>query len=642
MMTAEGNQKRNSGGSKMSRRHGIRVLGGCMLAALAVQVAQANPWTATVSGYWTNAATWGGSGTPGNDDDAAINSGVSVTVDVSTASLNTFTNNGTLMFMGWNTIVTATVVQVNGTITHAVNTSTASPWTPDNRIYIVCSNLTVAGSGTINVDGCGYQGSIVDQSRGYGPGGGSARLGAAYGGYGGQYIDTFWNDNNAVYGNAAAPVDPGSGGGGAGVGYEAGHGGGAIRIVASGEVSNAGTISANGTQLKTYGGGGSGGSIYITCRTLTGTGTLRANGGGGMANGMGGGGGRIAVSYSTSDQDALAAQPIKFSVAGGAVNGGRGTLWLSDGALLPPTLSSTFSNLRIVGFGAWSTPYLTISNTTIAFEQPGFELAVTNGNLLLTNNANLYLQAGPTNGIIAYGMRLRVSGDMTVASNSCIYPISDGTNGGSVQFVTRNLTVNGIIAANGAGYLAANTIYTKGYGPGGGFWSNTEGAYGGAGGYGGRGGKIGLDGGSTYGSSNAPIDPGSGAGFGASIVTTEGNGGGLVWIKASGNIAIAGTISANGNNSGNQWGSGGSGGGIYLTCNRFSGGGSLQATGSPGGSGGGTRGGGGGRIAVWSSVSTWSGSNSAAGGAATGGAAGDPGTAVFGQLPPRGTVISIR
>ena len=267
----------------MSYMHGIRVLGVCALAVLAVQIAKATPWTATVSGTWTNTATWGGSGTPDNGDDAAINSGVSVTVDVSTASLNNFTNNGTLTFMGWSTVMTATVVQVNGTITHGINTDTTpAPWTPDNRVCIVCTNLTVSSTGSINANAKGYQGQKVsNQISGYGPGGGahtasSSSQGAGYGGQGGRGRDGF---GGITYGSTNAPTDPGSGGGSGYNGY-GGNGGGAILIAATGAVTNNGTISADGEDgTSDHSGGGSGGSIYIACTTLSGNGLTSAKGG---------------------------------------------------------------------------------------------------------------------------------------------------------------------------------------------------------------------------------------------------------------------------------------------------------------------------------------------------------------------------
>ena len=110
-----------------------------------------------------------------------------------------------------------------------------------------------------------------------------------------------------MYGSSNAPTGPGSGGGKIVTAPLAtgGSGGGAIRIEASGAVTMNGTITANGSFPvdSSYGGGGSGGSIYIMCNTFGGdtNGVLRAAGGDGIAGGSGdgggGGGGRIAVWY---------------------------------------------------------------------------------------------------------------------------------------------------------------------------------------------------------------------------------------------------------------------------------------------------------------------------------------------------------
>ena len=63
-----------------------------------------------------------------------------------------------------------------------------------------------------------------------------------------------------------------------------------------------GRISANGSPaFAEGGGGGSGGSVWVTAGTLTGAGTISANGGMGngfgLTGGGGGGGGRIAIQY---------------------------------------------------------------------------------------------------------------------------------------------------------------------------------------------------------------------------------------------------------------------------------------------------------------------------------------------------------
>ncbi len=62
--------------------------------------------------------------------------------------------------------------------------------------------------------------------------------------------------------------------------YNGGHGGGAVQIAAGGgAVTVNGTITANGQAAPDWNaGGGSGGGIYITCRTLAGTGgVVQAN-----------------------------------------------------------------------------------------------------------------------------------------------------------------------------------------------------------------------------------------------------------------------------------------------------------------------------------------------------------------------------
>jgi hypothetical protein len=71
-----------------------------------------------------------------------------------------------------------------------------------------------------------------------------------------------------------------------------------------------GVISANGSINHDYCGGGSGGSVFITCGAFSGaaTATIRANGGTGIANGGGGGGGRIAVWIRLSDAQKIKAQ----------------------------------------------------------------------------------------------------------------------------------------------------------------------------------------------------------------------------------------------------------------------------------------------------------------------------------------------
>src|ERR1019366_5226188 len=48
------------------------------------------------------------------------------------------------------------------------------------------------------------------------------------------------------------------------------------------------------------GGGGSGGSVWLTVGTLAGAGTISANGGAGNGFSLGGGGGRVAIQYAVN------------------------------------------------------------------------------------------------------------------------------------------------------------------------------------------------------------------------------------------------------------------------------------------------------------------------------------------------------
>jgi uncharacterized repeat protein (TIGR01451 family) len=167
------------------------------------------------------------------------------------------------------------------------------------------------------------------------------------------------------------------------------------------------------------------------------------------------------------------------------------------------------------------------------------------------------------------------------------------------------IVVNGTITANSQGYLA-------GEGAGG---SAT-----GGGGYGGAGGGEG--GGVTYGSATEPTDLGSGgSGY---------PGGGSIKLVAT-DITIAGSVTVNGESSPEALVGGGSGGSIWIAASgTLAGAGSLTANGGNGPTGGG----GGGRIKVTAGASTFTGTGTASAG--TGGEpAAQAGTV---QLPTNPTV----
>jgi hypothetical protein len=389
--------------------------------------------------------------------------------------------------------------------------------------------------------------------------------------------------------------------------------------------------------LTTGSGCGSGGSINIACQVFGGNGLLSCGGGSGQYEypaqwyGGAGGGGRIAVQYASLSSP----RAIRFKTSGGLGNERKipqrlllaardGTLWLPDTQFLSETLTSNlFTGVRLYapGFTNWAVDHLTISNCSVTFPD-GFALTVTNdlligmtgklslaggtlavsqGNLRLTNGGALYVSALATNGTPGNpGAKVDVAGDVSLGISSWIYSTADEAAGGGVQFVMKNLNV-----ATNAGFDADGRGYSRGRGPGGGGANTGRGG----GGYGGKGSYWSTDpGGLRYGLTNAPLQAGSAGGYGGGVWEQSGYGGGLVWIEASGEVKLNGTLTADGRISGGSSAGGGAGGGILVSCQKFYGASTakMKADGKNGADwGGGTwygGGGGGGRIAVWQKV----------------------------------------
>lgn len=624
--------------------------------------------SSAANGPWDVAATWLEGVVPGPGDSVTVSH--AVTLSNGTHPLNSFVNNGTLTFSGWNTALKATTITLGGTVTHPTQSDvTGSPgvyadWTPDNRILIEGHDITV--SGTVNVDFKGYVGGATPCGPGATAVTSNPKPGAGHGGRGAG--TSSYSTGGMTYGSATAPTDPGSGGANSHA-ATLGNGGGVVRIAATGRVTVNGTISANGQGSgNSWGGRGSGGSVYITCETFAGTGTVRANGG--EHNGeehAGGGGGRVAVVYNTAAQASVSPKPsVMLSAKGGLGRyfshefmGDPGTVYVSNASFFPPTTATSGFVPMIEGLDTWSPESFTVNNTWVKFPD-GFTLSPTNTltvngalarldvssnavircrNLTITNSARLYVAAAATNGAApGYGARVEVSERLNVHANAVLYPLSEPRNGGSVFLSVGNLNVfpGGLIDADGRGFRGADAASTLGYGPG---RPTTTAAPSRPASYGGRGG--GPDAGPIYGSSNAPALPGSGSSKGYAAEGAAG--GGLVWIEAGNTIDLRGTISARGQQGVASHNAGGSGGGIYLICRRWAGSnGILQASGGPSG-GENRRGGGGGRIAVWRMTDTYSGTITTN---VTGGAGIDfpvgPGTVVFGQIPAPGTLLLLR
>jgi hypothetical protein len=639
------------------------------------------------NGNWLSATNWTPSDSiPAPKDPVTIQSGTCMISDASIVASVIVSNGATLIFTNWLTSLSASSVTVlsNGVISHAFSGTNAAIGNT-NRVYILCSNLTVAAGGSIDVSARGYAGGAAGKA-GEGPGGGGSPgqhscSGGGYGGAGGR--GQHGTGASPTYGLPNAPTRLGSGGGGStSGGSSSGNGGGLVWVNATGKVTVDGAIKANGGGATGYSSPGSGGGIYIVCNTFAGTGKLQAQGANsGNTESGASGGGRIAVVYDPAAQAVADSQPgVSFSVKPGTQGGGRtdqdaGTVYLPDARFLPSTLANLFPDkVYIYGVTAWSPASLLVANTTVNFVTPGFMMVVTNdlmvgtagilglnisnqtlsvmGSMFVTNGGSLSLQSGPTNALWpTYGGLVTIGGNLTIGTNSSIYPSSHPTNGGSLKFTMANLTIaaGGQFNANGRGYAqgpGSGSPGGIGYGPGGAL-ATVSGGGGGYGGVGGIGRKPGENGGSTYGSSNTPpMRAGSSGGSGSGSGTACGGaGGGLIWAESNNRITVNGAISANGG-AAFGYGGGGSGGGIYLHCRTFDGAlpGVITANGANGGSESG--GGGGGRVLIVTLLDRYTGANPTATKGLKGGGGvetdGTDGTVVKVMLPSSGTLILVR
>ncbi|MEI7437322.1 MAG: hypothetical protein WCL16_11030, partial [bacterium] len=257
------------------------------------------------------------------------------------------------------------------------------------------------------------------------------------------------------------------------------------------------------------------------------------------------------------------------------------------------------------GTGDW---FADTGNWSNGVPGPGSNVWIASGTVTLTNVSPLLAEiiigapgvSAGTSLVFTNWSTYLAASNVTVLSNGVMtlpaaFTTSQMSNRVWVACTNFALEKGGQILADVRGFAGRN-------GPGKGADGSVNQA-GGGGAYGGKGGGWGgvVAGGSPYGSTNAPLDPGSGGGSGNNVVYVGGNGGGAVRIDAFGGVVtIDGTVSANGGAGGvHSYGGGsGSGGAIYITCATFAGSsnGLLRANGVPPTNGGGA--GGGGRIAV--------------------------------------------
>jgi|GEM_PF-1436030 len=315
----------------------------------------------------------------------------------------------------------------------------------DFSLFDIAGNLTVASSARIDLDGQAAL-SQPPGSGGAGRNAGSmtwgnncAGSGAGHGGAGGQ-ADTglAWGMPGGIaYGNALAPLFPGSSGGtglndSGTLSMAGGTGGGSIRLVVGGTFTLDGMVTANGTDGQTWGGGtftkfkslggggggGSGGAIVVSASTLTttipGVIHLRATGGkGGDGNGLvvcsdggGGAGGRVMV-YSTPGGMATS----DMSCLGGSRGLGTGSTLVQSGGdgtcqVGTPGIAPTATAMNPVSLGQGGAPMLvSVTGTDVragaVFKidgaQPGAPLngiTITNTTVYPPDRIDAFVQVG--------------------------------------------------------------------------------------------------------------------------------------------------------------------------------------------------------------------------------------------------------
>ena len=250
-----------------------------------------------------------------------------------------------------NTLTVPGSLTISGT---AILTHPASTTAVTNTLQgTVGGNLSVTGSGEINVDSSGYPSGYSYASTIPSTAlASSNNAGGSHGGRGGYTQGGALSNAGATYDDYRNPSYPGGGGPGGNVG------GGAIHLTVAGSC----TVDSNPGISASPGTAGAGGSIYLQCASFGGASSgnaVRADGGNG--NGYsGGGGGRIAL-ISTSDGNSFTGA---FSLAN-----------------TPATLTSFLTHVHAYGGAKYSTTMGGGAAGTIYIKHTG----LTNGDMIIGN-----------------------------------------------------------------------------------------------------------------------------------------------------------------------------------------------------------------------------------------------------------------
>ena len=369
--------------------------------------------------------------------DCSTNPTIAQGVDFQTTDDVTLTTSGTCTLTtdqdeaGADSYVSMASLTINTdvTLTHAVSGTTASH---HNEIDIrLTGNLTINGTGSINVAGKGYNGG---GATGYGYTNGNLTgsgvgsfvyAGGSHGGKGGYYSGTY--PTAAAYDSIVNPVLPGGGGGGNNSTNLRGmNGGGVVKITAT-NVTIDGSINANGeTFASGYYGGGAGGTININASgTLSGTGSVTANGTyNTTSNYPGGGGGRIALYYGTDSSSFSSLLAAGGNPSNANYDGAAGTIYKKASA-------SSYGSLTIDNNSAAQAYYTTSMDST---NDDSFSTVT------IKNKATLTIDSGASAfAVTTLDVQANSSLDCNLASSLTLTTITSGSSA-TVDFAG-NVTV---------------------------------------------------------------------------------------------------------------------------------------------------------------------------------------------------------
>ena len=462
-------------------------------------------WTGEAAdGDWSNAANWDGGTPPVAGEDLFVDAkGAKLILGASTPAYGQVVLvDATLVWTNFTTCLTVSSLTVGaGSVL-----TTSGPFADErdkSRVWIACGGFFLCEGGCVDVDARGWSCGQAASSPGYGPGAGRSTFAASHGGTGGVNpapSDAVSRFPPACYDTADEPVEPGSGGYRGTGGETATHGGGAVRIEATGEVRVDGRILASGGSVKRAGSAttssykdtaGSGGSVWISCAHVSGYGEIRAEGGNGSDPRSPGwdnagiersekpaGGGRIAISYGSA-QTVSEAAGLTVSARAGVYDSTAcplalcdedryrnsaelGTVWFSDAKLVAATLGRGLSGRIANPSGYVSENGLDFTDGWVRFEGEGVSVRIAGdlsiagasarlevGGVLFTNRASNVSMTDVWAGRQPVG--LAVDGDLSVSGGGRLDIRAAETNG--VEAWGAKVTVGGDFTVGAGGVV---------------------------------------------------------------------------------------------------------------------------------------------------------------------------------------------